>query len=562
MMLQMKIRAIATFWQKSWVFVLGSLVVLASSWALLPSAFFRVHDFTHAARLSEMSRALADGQFPVRWSANFGYGYGMPLFHFYGPLPYYLSVLPYSLGFSAVTSLKLLLLTINVLSFVGAYLLMKKLYGRAGGLVAGAIFTLFPYRALDLYARGAWNELFAIAAFPWVFLSLWSTIQRSSWKNSAWIAVSIAAVSLSHNLMTFMFLPVAYAWGWWVILQAKQRLRVAMFVHAGFALGVLLSAFYVLPAFLEKGFTLVDSTVLGGYFDFRLHFLYIRQWFLGTWGWGGSNYGPDDGLSFALGWVSWILAGLGFAGIWLRVPKRRSLIIFAGAFTAIALLLTTEKTLPVWNTLSLMQYFQFPWRFLSLVVLGMAMLAGGAVYWWKQRSIRALFAGCAVLVVCLFSFQYFRPESYMNNPDALYYTDPARIQTQMSGILPDYIPATVSKLPQPGLPLVEAVSGSVRTLEVLVNRSHEKLVKVDLNESGQIVLRSFAFPGWVIEVNGAEQRAEVTPEGWHLVTLPKGEHMVGLQLENTPVRTIANMLSLLGLIIVGSLLAYDRSSRS
>lgn len=562
MIVQMKLRSAASFLEKSWLFILGTVVVLASSWALFPSAFFRVHDFTHASRLSEMRRALEDGQFPVRWSANFGYGYGMPLFHFYGPLPYYLTVIPYTLGFSAITSLKLLLISINVMSFVGAYLLGKKLYGRAGGVVAGAVFTLFPYRALDLYARGAWNELFAIAAFPWVFLCLLALLNRCTWKITAWIGISVAAVCLSHNLMTFMFLPVAYAWSWWVILQAKQRVRTAVHVHAGFSLGVLLSAFYLLPAFLEKGFTLVDSAVLGGYFDFRLHFLYIRQWFTGTWGWGGSNYGPDDGLSFALGWVTWILAGLGFTAVWLKIPKRRSVVVFAAVFTAIALFMTTEKTLFAWNAVSLMKYFQFPWRFVSLAVLGMALLAGGAVYWWRQRSLRALFAGCAVLVTVLSQFFFFRPESYMANPDALYYTDPARIQTQMSGILPDYIPSTVTKLPQPGLPLVEVVAGSANSLEVLVNRSHEKLVKVSLKEPSKVVLRSFAFPGWTLEVNGIKRSTEFTPEGWFSFALPQGDSLLGLRLANTPVRTVANILSLFGLITVGSLLAYDRSSRS
>jgi hypothetical protein len=38
----------------------------------------------------EMERSLQRFEFPVRWSANFGFGYGMPLFNFYAPLPYYL----------------------------------------------------------------------------------------------------------------------------------------------------------------------------------------------------------------------------------------------------------------------------------------------------------------------------------------------------------------------------------------------------------------------------------------------------------------------------------------
>ena len=61
------------------------LVIVASSWALLKPGMFDVHDFIHGVRITEMTSALQEGQFPVRWSQNFGYGYGMPLFEFYAP---------------------------------------------------------------------------------------------------------------------------------------------------------------------------------------------------------------------------------------------------------------------------------------------------------------------------------------------------------------------------------------------------------------------------------------------------------------------------------------------
>ena len=84
------------------------MVFLASSWALFQPELFYVHDFLHAARIAEMARGLSDLHIPVRWSQNFGYGYGMPLFQFYAPLPYFFGALLYLGGFSIIIAVKAL----------------------------------------------------------------------------------------------------------------------------------------------------------------------------------------------------------------------------------------------------------------------------------------------------------------------------------------------------------------------------------------------------------------------------------------------------------------------
>src|SRR5690606_25347050 len=113
-------------------------LILGTSWALFRPGFFRVHDYVHAARIAEITRAVSEGHFPVRWSANFGYGYGMPLFEFYAPLPYYFGAFWYWLGADVILVLKSLWLVTSVVTIYGAYLLGRQLYGRTGGLVVAA----------------------------------------------------------------------------------------------------------------------------------------------------------------------------------------------------------------------------------------------------------------------------------------------------------------------------------------------------------------------------------------------------------------------------------------
>ena len=118
-------------------------------------------------------------------------------------------------------------------------------------------------------------------------------------------------LALSHNLTAMMTAPVAaiylliYSCSWFYAhpfrkqlnLLARRLLLLASAAGACFAL----SAFYLLPALAEKHFTLIETYILGDYFNFRLHFLYLRQFFTDNFGYGGSGWGPHDGLSFFLG---------------------------------------------------------------------------------------------------------------------------------------------------------------------------------------------------------------------------------------------------------------------
>ena len=57
------------------VSLLLGLVLLLASWGLfLHQGMFYGHDFLHGARIREMALGLSQGQFPVIWSGNFGFG--------------------------------------------------------------------------------------------------------------------------------------------------------------------------------------------------------------------------------------------------------------------------------------------------------------------------------------------------------------------------------------------------------------------------------------------------------------------------------------------------------
>jgi len=546
-------------------FVLIALVLLfvLNSYSFFHSSFFHVHDFTHAARIAEMARALDEGQFPVRWSANFGYGFGMPLFNFYAPLPYFIGALFFKMGFDLVTSIKLLCIFINLVTIFGSYLLGKKMIGRFGGLLLASAYTLAPYRAVNLFVRGAFSEVFAMAFLPLVLFAIVAFAKEKKKKYLLLLLISILAIILSHNLTAMIFLPLAALFAF-VFLFYQKKLKLIYLIAMQFLLALGLSAFYMLPAFMEKDSTIINK-IFSGYFHYSHHFLYIRQFFQDNWQYGGSAWGPNDDVSFFLGKGQlFALATVFLLGFYrfIRKPKqffKSSLFFYILIFTFFvffSLFMSILKSKFIWDQVALLQYIQFPWRFLSLVSLFLATLAALSVYLFKNSKIKYFYA-LVLFFILLSNFRYFKPKEFLDDASALYYGDSLKIQNQMSETLPDYIPIQMAeekilleknqRLPTSWLENIQANT----EISFLVDRGFEKLVAVNLQNPEILNFKVANFIGWQAELDGQNWPIQTNRELGNIqIEVPAGQHKVGIRFtENTIARQIGNSLSLLALLI-------------
>lgn len=194
-------------------------VILLSLGTILPlfqSGFFTFHDNTTVVRVYEMSNSLLHGMFPVRWVENLGYGYGYPIFNFYGPFPYYFGGLINLIGFDSLFATKVMLIAGMLAAPITMFLLSRKLFGNSAGVVSAIVYAYFPYHALNLYVRGAVGEIFAYAFLPMILLGLFmlfSEKSKSFFRSFPAIfvlAFGIFLVAISHNLtllMLFIILP-------------------------------------------------------------------------------------------------------------------------------------------------------------------------------------------------------------------------------------------------------------------------------------------------------------------------------------------------------------------
>lgn len=543
------------------------LIICAASWALLKPNLFVVHDYIHAARIAEMQRGLAQGQFPVRWSGNFGYGYGMPLFQFYAPLPYLFGALLTFVAVPTAFIVKLLFLIPTVVSALGSYFLGKLVFKqRVAAIVVSAAFTLSSYRAVNLFVRGAVSESWAMALLPLILYFGIKVIQgnRSSWK---FLSLSVAGLLLSHNITSMLFLPVSALLLFAIHYYERHNIKNLLIAAASYTLAVIMTTFYWLPAILEKQFTIMDSAILSGYFDYHMHFLYIRQFFEPMFKYGGSVWGPDDDISFFLGWGQLISLGLlavvGLLFVWKNRRKlsyvlRRNQFVYTLMFGLVALgslYLSLLKALPIWETLPFLAFVQFPWRLLSVAVLFISLLTGAAIYFSPKGIVRYLLAISLLLIIISTSTGYFQPEHYLDNDDALYYTDASKIKSDMSGILPDYIPLSLNL----NLPVAHEPYISQEQIEytVVVNRAHQKSIDLVSDIPTQFTFNIADYPGWTVYLNGEETDKAITKDGLVAVEVPEGNHRVSANLEPTLVRMWSDILSAAGILALILLLVYE-----
>lgn len=560
--------------KNAFIWQAGIFLVLLASWALLRPAFFRMHDYTHVARLVELVSALRAGHFPAIWAANFGWGYGMPLFLFYGPLPFYLASLPVFIGFSYLTSIKLLIFSTHLLAWWGMYKLLSR-WGRTAALVGATAFLFAPYRAVDLYVRGALNELFALSLLPWITHFSWQITRQDKLENQTrgWLGLSLssAALVLSHNLTAFFASPFLVVFGLAPLINRVKNLnswwKKMLVLVAGWIGGGVLSLFYILPAFLEKNETIV-STITQGYFNFNLHFLYIRQFFEVDWAFGGSSYGPHDDISFHLGqvtlllvvmlgiawlarWRHWFKAPIRapFSWNWLRQQEWVSLPVVTGLLLLISLWLTTFHAQPVWQAISLLQFIQFPWRFLAVSNFLLAWLAGWGFSliksWWKRWAL----AWLAILLIVITQIRFHHPESFLGNNNDFYYTDQDLIRRQMSDILFDYMPSTFNLDLEPiGQQQRVQFDNPESKLNYEYNLPQEYLIQLPEPRSGKITWNLAHFPGWHYTINQTEVTPNLNEDG--LMTWEgKGIQSIGAYYQMTPLRRTTAYVSFTMLLI-------------
>jgi len=538
------------------------LIVCLSYFAVRPlfhSGFFPMHDDTQVVRVFEMAQSLKDGQFPVRWVAGLGYGFGYPLFNFYAPLAYYFGAFFILAGFNALIATKIMFGFGLVAAGVFMYFLVKEFWGSAAGVVAGLFYIYAPYHAVDVYVRGAVGEFWAMVFLPLVFLGVYKIFRGDRWGIIVG-ALGFTGVILSHNLTTLMLIPFLFLI--WLALFAfsKDKKQFGVWSLEFGALAVGLAAFYWLPALKEMTFTKVYGQIGGGA-DWRDHFVFPDQLWASPWGFGGSAPGRLDGMSFMVGKIhllALLISLLVAVWVWRKRRKKEVFVLFSAFFVfLVAVFLTTKFSYFFWQLEPEMAFIQYPWRFLIFAILAASFIVGALPAFFGNSGHRYVVAAGMVALLILFNVKYFQPRVYFNKTSADY-INVRNIKWKTSRISDEYLP---KNFPVPrneneaAWEKIKVLSGEAEIKTIMAHASFSRFI-VDAKTEAKILINTAYFPGWQLKVDGRSVKPEVR-QGKMEFSVALGKHQIELSLVNTPVRRTANLISFfsIGLLIV-SVLKY------
>jgi hypothetical protein len=518
------------------------IVVFMSLFALKPlfgSAYFPMHDDTQVSRVIVMGKALREGQFPVRWVSDLGYGYGYPIFNFYGPLPYYFGGCLYALGMDAVIATKIMFFVGALLASVFMYIALTPIVGVAQAILASVFYMYAPYHAVQIYVRGAVGEYWAYAFIPLLFYGLWGVRNTSNRRHILVGGIGLAGIIVSHTITGFV---VTCGLGiYTVVLLAlgamkKRSVVDVMSLIRFILLGVGLSAFFWLPAFFEKQFTSVEGMVWDTT-DYRDHFVCLPQLWNSLWGFGGSAKGCVDGLSFKVGKLHVIGAFVGlFTWIAGKKMKWNSLFIPTTIVFFLSLFMTLQISESVWKLIPFSGYIQYPWRFLTYVAFGSSVLASGVLF-VKQRLMRIVFVLIVVIAVVFVNAKVFTVQYSYKQP-SLYFENREDLRFRVSKISDEYLPPQI-KRPVSENDIVRGtiVQGQDIRVESEYESSTYNKYPVIAPKTTEIVIQKAYFPGFRYLVNGKVQKP-VLVDGLPHLTVPEGRSVVEIFFDNTPVRTL------------------------
>ncbi|MFZ0547375.1 MAG: 6-pyruvoyl-tetrahydropterin synthase-related protein, partial [Candidatus Promineifilaceae bacterium] len=625
---------------------IGSKLAAGKAWLLvtllglpLITPFFRLyasactHDgHLHYHRVAAIYHAWQNGLYFSRWLPDLAFGYGYPFFVFREGAPLYLTLIPYSLGLPLPAAVNLFYIVCILAAGWFMYLWVRDIFGPTAAVVAAVAYMAAPYQLIDAIIRGNQPESLALPLFP---LLLWAGrrfVLRGSAVPFLISVFGLLFLALSHNISLLLFTPVLFIYLALVVWLNRLDLKTAVLrIFVIFSFGLGLTAFYVGPALLELDEITISQSVTTRNNDFRFNFATLDEIFAPV-----QSADPsllNQPLLIRLGWVPTLLAVAGVGKFVLTQRRRETETqrdekrtaykdeqaghIFMMAVAVVGFLfMSLAVSRPLWDHVPLIEFVQFPWRFIGRAALPIAFLSGSAFarinannhqspvtnqqagvrpstqlpavsftanYPITQSPIsnyKAILPAVAVVLLLLEALPYLYPHYCLDDPFPTIQTvHDYEHSTGLVGVDPEgsYFPITVQERPQSspleadyqaGRPPHRFDSSQLPDGAVVELADYTPLtaeIRLDTPAAFQARYFTFAFPGWTVLVDGSPVAITPSdPEGLITFPIPAGQHTIEVSWEMTPLRQTMSILSLLCLVgvVITAVLLYTESSRN
>jgi len=338
-----------------------------------------------------------------------------------------------------------------------------------------------------------------------------------------------------------MFLPLIVLYAVYLAYQdSKKPIHFLSLFSACVLMGFLLSAFYWAPGFFEGKYTLRDIVISGGFTD---RFVPWLSFLYSPWSYGGSN-----DLSKWLGAGQLLTVAIGLFTL-RKQTKYRQVIAIAIALLGLSLFLMTGNSVLIWNTVTLIQKFQFPWRILSVAVFLIAVI-GGLVAHLIPKNSRRKVAALICLVSIVTTMPMWRAKEYKMYRES-FFTGVYNGTTDTGESSPIWSIRFMEK--RPIVPAYLMPDYGIITLGRRTTTLREYAVTV--KTPTRFIENTLYFPGWLVYINGVllstDKLLFQDPMYRGLMTfdLAPGKYDIRFVFSETKLRTIANYVSIASLAV-------------
>jgi hypothetical protein len=482
------------------------------------------------------------------------------------------------------------------------YLYVRDVFGKTSAIVAAVAYMYAPYQLYNSFFRGILPEVLVLALFP---LVMWSFRRLVTLEDRRYIvigALGLAALPLTHTTSTLVLLPLLAAYVIALLLFKRGRrltggtllassewrianggaqvriwdLRVGICgVASALVLGLALSAFFTLPAILERQWIQIERGLIPPNLDYHHHFLSLAEIL--------SPPQPTDtgrmnpAVPRSLGLVQTIPAIAAIAGLRKKGESQRIHILFFALALMASVAMMLPQSVTLWDRLPPLAYLQFPFRWLGPASFAVAVLAGASVdalsHSDSLTSPRFLVSSVLLTLLVLAALPMLYPgyqHSLPANPSLAEMMD---MERRMGGVgttaTGEYLPIWVEWVPpesllepmyRAGLPLKRLDTSTWPEGSTVLEEEYTPTAG-RLTVQPTKILRVFFdihyFPGWRAYIDGEEVPIEPTQgQGRISFIVPAGEHVIRLQFEELPSRMAADAISVISLLVLLAIVVY------
>ncbi|MFZ2199589.1 MAG: hypothetical protein WAV40_02285 [Microgenomates group bacterium] len=515
---------------KNWLIFVGLACLLAFFMAdLAIPGLPMFHDVNpHISRAIAYHTALQDGQYPPMWAKEVLGGIGSPVLMLNYQLPYMMGEAWHRLGATIFNSYKLTLGITYVLSGLFMYLALRKRYGKPEAWAGAIIYSLAPYRFVDIYVRGALGESISFMFPPLLILGLTAgsiPLQILGW----------AGLFLTHPVASAAF--SAFFLGYTLIYAQKgQILKKIKDFFVPYVIALSIAMFNILPTLALTKYTYYSPSLS----DTLLMFPTFSQLVHSPWGYGVSLPGPKDGMSFEIGLVPIIILILGIIFAFKKDQKELKYLSFA-SLTALFFILPISTTL---YKLFLGNIIDFPWRLLLCIVFATAWTGALLIDKVPNNKKKLIVILITVIMVWQAMGMAHTKEYWPASKDIKFF---ARETGDSYG---EYAPITrVTRESSPFWKRVEYISGE-GTITTLVDKSNEQSYLVRTTKAGEVRINTTYFPGWVIQDScyvTKRYATHIDDSGLIACFVDIGETTLTIKYEAPTAQKLGNLITLAGI---------------